>query len=264
MSISGDDMTRAIGLYRVSTKQQASTGSGLNAQEDAVREYAERNGLQLVAEFTDAGVSGAAPLEKREGLLQALAQLGKGDVLLVAKYDRIARDLLLQLTIEKLVARKGARIVSVTEGGSSSQAPSDILLRNLLGAVAQYERALIGSRISAAHKARRARGYVATTPPYGFSCTLENKLVPNKGEKIVCDAVRWMRTMGFTWLACAEKLNERGYRNRAGRVWSLHNLRAIFVKRDGYEKVKSSPRRVASRSHFIFLPLKNNSARVCA
>jgi len=84
-------------------------------------------------------------------------------------------------------------------------------------------------------------------------------LVAIKEEKVVCDAVRWMRTMGFTWLACAEKLNERGYRNRAGRPWSLHNLRAIFVKREGYEKVKSSPARVASRSHFLFIPQVNNS-----
>ena len=248
-------MNRAIGLYRVSTNRQANDGSGLSAQKDAVRKYAAENGLQLVAEYEDAGVSGAAPLEKREGLLRALAQLEKGDTLLVAKYDRVARDLLLQLTIERMVSRKGAKIISCSAPGSSSQEPSDILLRNLLASVAQYERAIIGQRISAAHQARKARGYVATHPPYGMTVEDDGKLVKDKEEDLVVRAVKWGRYCGFTWREIAEILNESGYYNRSGRPWSLHNLRSIFVKREGYEKIKRDEQFQQIWSKYMYLPL---------
>jgi DNA invertase Pin-like site-specific DNA recombinase len=247
-------MNRAIGLYRVSTSNQID-GSGISAQQDVVRQYAEQNGLQLVAEYTDLGVSGAAPLEKREGLLKALAHLEKGDVLLVAKYDRIARDLLLQLTVERTVTQKGAQIISCSAPGSSGTSASDVLLRNLLASVAQYERAIIGQRISQAHQARLARGYVATTPPYGFTVDLNNKLVPEKTEQIVCSAVKRMRECGYSWKKAAEALNQRHYYNRSDRPWSLHNLRAIFVKREGYEKVKRDDKWLSIWEKYIYLPV---------
>ena len=59
-------MNRAIGLYRVSTSNQID-GSGISAQQDVVRQYAEQNGLQLVAEYTDLGVSGAALWKREKG-----------------------------------------------------------------------------------------------------------------------------------------------------------------------------------------------------
>ena len=94
----------------------------------------------------------------------------------------------------------------------------------------------IGQLIKESHQARKARGYVATTPPYGMAVEDDGKLVKDKGEDLVVRAVKRMRHLGYTWKRCADCLNEKGHYNRSGRPWSLHNLRALFVKREGYEK----------------------------
>lgn len=83
---------RMLAYLRVSTEEQAQSGAGLKGQEDACRRCAEREGACLVGPFADEGVSGAAGLDKRPGLIDALSALETGDVLLVAKRDRPGRD----------------------------------------------------------------------------------------------------------------------------------------------------------------------------
>ena len=197
-------------------------------------------------------------------MLKALAHLEKGDVLLVAKYDRVARDLLLQLTVERTVSQKGAKIISCSAPGSSGASASDVLLRNLLASVAQYERALIGQRISHAHQARLARGYVATIPPYGFTVDMDNKLIQEEAEHLICNAVKWGRYSGYTWKKMAETLNERGYYNRSGRPWSLHNLRAIFIKREGFQKTKRDDRWLSIWERYLWLPPQSKLGTLAA
>src|SRR3954447_8877485 len=78
-------MPRCILSARVSTEDQAASGLGIDAQIHACRVWAERAGRPVVGPFVDDGVSGATGLDKRPALLEALAQLEPGDVLLVAK-----------------------------------------------------------------------------------------------------------------------------------------------------------------------------------
>ena len=82
---------RFIAYLRVSTDEQADSGAGLAAQSDQCRQRADREGGEFVGPFTD-DISGAATLDKRPQLLAAIAELRRGDVLLVAKRDRLARS----------------------------------------------------------------------------------------------------------------------------------------------------------------------------
>src|SRR4051794_29844338 len=94
---------RAFGYLRVSTDQQADSGLGLEAQRGAVLKTAERLDLPLTDVFTDAGLSGALDLEDRPSLFAAVQALKRGDVLIVAKRDRIGRDLIGVATIERAI-----------------------------------------------------------------------------------------------------------------------------------------------------------------
>jgi DNA invertase Pin-like site-specific DNA recombinase len=71
-----------------------------------------------VAWTEDAGISGAAQLEKRLGLMAALASVREHGAryLVVAKRDRIARDVILAAMAERLVQREGAELVSAGRG----------------------------------------------------------------------------------------------------------------------------------------------------
>ncbi|MGH9601658.1 MAG: recombinase family protein, partial [Terriglobales bacterium] len=68
-------------------------------------------GAALAEVFTDEGVSGGVSLDQRPGLLAALVALKDHDasVLLVAKRDRLARDVLVAAMVERLAERTGAR-----------------------------------------------------------------------------------------------------------------------------------------------------------
>jgi DNA invertase Pin-like site-specific DNA recombinase len=83
----------AVAYLRVSTDEQAESRAGLEAQLHAITRHCERHGLTLAGTFSDEGVSGAAQLDKRPGLLDAVNAVTRGAVLLVSKRDRLASGL---------------------------------------------------------------------------------------------------------------------------------------------------------------------------
>ena len=145
----------AIIYLRVSTDEQAESGLGLEAQLAACRAAAGRNGWEIASTFEDA-MSGGLPLEKRTVLLDALTALNKGDVLLVAKRDRLSRgDMMTTAMIEAAVKRAGARIVWAAGEGTESDDPASVLMRRIVDAFGEYERLLIKARTRAALRPRR-------------------------------------------------------------------------------------------------------------
>src|SRR5262245_29589625 len=127
---------RAIGYCRVSTDQQRESGLGLDGQRAAIEQTATRLQLHLAQTFTDAGLSGSLGVNDRPALADALNALRRGDVLIVAKRDRIARDAFVSVLIERETARRGARIVSAAGEGTDTDDPSAVFTRRILDAVA--------------------------------------------------------------------------------------------------------------------------------
>src|SRR5690242_17976887 len=103
---------RALAYLRVSTDKQADSGLGLDAQRASVTAAAARLKLAITSVFIDAGVSGALALADRPVLMEAVTALKRGDVLLVAKRDRLGRDVIEVAMIERLIGKRGARVVS--------------------------------------------------------------------------------------------------------------------------------------------------------
>src|SRR5580693_3786511 len=161
-------MTIRVVIYlRVSTDEQAESGLGLEAQLAACKAMAARMGWEVVVILEDA-MSGGLPLEKRTILMDALAELGKGDVLLVAKRDRLSRgDMMTTAMIEAAVQRAGARVVSAAGEGTESDDPASVLMRRIIDAFGEYERLLIKARTRAALRAKKARGERYGQVPYG-------------------------------------------------------------------------------------------------
>jgi DNA invertase Pin-like site-specific DNA recombinase len=152
-----------IGYVRVSTDQQAENGEGLAIQVQAIENWARERNRRVGYWFTDAGVSGHGEIAGREGLGMAIAQCGKGDTIVVARLDRLARDLITQEAILGTVWRAGGRIASCVDTEAailvpdSADDPSRRLIRQVLGAVAEYERALIHLRTMAGRQRRLDR-----------------------------------------------------------------------------------------------------------
>ena len=118
-----------MGYLRGSTRDQADSGLGLEAQQAAIEAAAVRLGVPVVQTFTDAGVSGGLALEHRPALIAAVDMVGVGDVLMVAKRDRLGRDVLNVAMIERLVERRGARVYSAAGEGTDDDGPTGRLMR---------------------------------------------------------------------------------------------------------------------------------------
>jgi site-specific DNA recombinase len=216
---------------RVSTSEQSESGAGLAAQEDACRQYAVAQELNIVAVLTDA-VSGAAGLEKRPALLQALAGLKRGDVLLVAKRDRLARDPIVSAMAEAAAARKGARIVSASGEGTEGDSPTDILMRRLTDAFSEFERHIIKARTRAALQAKKRRGERTGQVPYGFNLAADGvTLEPVAAELAVVEKLRQMRAAGHTLRAIAAELTRQGITTREGKARWPHSSVASILRR---------------------------------
>jgi DNA invertase Pin-like site-specific DNA recombinase len=226
-------MTRAAIYLRVSFEEQAESMHGLNAQEDAARACAVRNGWEVVGVFTDAAVSGSLGLSDRPAMLEAIGTLGRGDCLLVSKRDRIGRlDPMEMAMIESAVRRRGARIISAAGEGTESDDPSSILMRRMIDAFAEYERLIIGAWTKGALAAKRRRGEkTGGYSPYGFELAADGKtLAPCQREQDVIALVRQLREQGETLQAIAATLNDRGIERREGGQWD-HQFISRLLKR---------------------------------
>lgn len=207
------DSRKAVALVRCSTDEQH---LGPEAQRAALAAWAERNGVEIVATFEDRGISGAAAIDKRPGLLaalDALPQHGAG-LLVVAKRDRLARDVVAAAMIERMAERVGARVVSAAGEGEGDD-PASKLMRTMIDAFAEYERALIRGRTSAALQAKAARGEkVGGVQSYGRADGIDAERTAT--ERAILDCVRELRAAGMTVRAIADELARLGHRTRKG------------------------------------------------
>jgi DNA invertase Pin-like site-specific DNA recombinase len=213
------DPSRAVAYLRVSTEEQR---LGPEAQRAAIEAWATREKITIVAWHTDAGVSGGSELDDRPGLGAALETLRAehAGVLVVAKRDRLARDVAVAAAIERAAAKLGARVVSA-DGVGNGDSPADAFLRTILDGAAAYERALIRQRTKAALAAKRARGERSGEVPFGFSATEAGRLEPHPGEQEVCVRVRELRAAGLSLRKIVAALAAEGRISRAGKPLTL-------------------------------------------
>ena len=132
-----------LGYARVSTD-----GQTLDAQHAALpaagatRVFAEK-------------VSGAVTDRKQLG--KAIAALAPGDVLLVTRFDRLARSTRDLLNVLDAIAMAGAGFRSLANAWADTTTPHGKLMIMILGGLAEFERSLILARTSEGRLRAKAR-----------------------------------------------------------------------------------------------------------
>lgn len=219
------DPRRAVAYLRVSTEDQR---LGLDAQRAGIEAWSLRQGVQVTAWYVDAGVSGGSEVGERPALLAALGELravGAG-VLVVAKRDRVARDVAVAIMIERAVAAAGAALVSADGVGNGAE-PADQFMRTIIDAASAYERALIRGRTKAALAAKKAAGFRAGEVPYGFGAGPAGELVVDEGEQAAIATVRELRAAGLSMRAIVVECERRGIVSRAAKPLGLTQVGRI-------------------------------------
>jgi len=213
----------AFAYLRVSGKGQLE-GDGFTRQLAAIKKHAAAQGIRIVRIFREEGVSGTKDLENRPALQQLLVALHSNGIrlVLIEKLDRLARDLMIQESIVADMKRNGFEIVSVSEPDMCSDDPSRVLIRQILGAFAQYERAMIVQKLRGARQRIRAKaGRCEGRKPYGH--------VPS--EQAILERMKALRTSGATYEAIADALNSEGVTPRnVNASWHAGHVHRLLTR----------------------------------
>jgi DNA invertase Pin-like site-specific DNA recombinase len=220
----------AIGYTRVSSDKQAESGAGMAAQAAAIKSYAKQAGIELVESYSDDGISGAAGIEGRPGLAAAIGRLRRGDVLVIAKRDRLGRDMMTTLTIERAVAKRGASIVSA-DGVGNGDGAADAFMRSVMDAAAQFERDLVRIRTRAAMAEKRKANHRIGDIPFGWSLAADGKLEAVAAEQEILDLIRELRESGVSLRRIADQLTDLGIVTKKGNAkWSHSTVRSVLAR----------------------------------
>jgi len=222
-----------LAYLRVSTEEQARSGLGLDAQRDAIE---SRLGAPARV-FIDDGYSGSDA--KRSALLEALEALSEGDVLAVAKRDRLARDVYLSAWIEKEAKRRGARVASAAGEGTDSDDPASVLMRTIVDAFAEYERNLIKARTAAALAQKRKRGEkTGGDVPFGYRLAADGvHLEADPDEQAVVELIRQLQEEGESLRQIGAELERRGVLTRRGKGrWHPQVIKQVLAQKTEFGK----------------------------
>jgi DNA invertase Pin-like site-specific DNA recombinase len=127
----------------------------LARQKDAVEAYASANSIEIVGEFYDAAVKGSDAVDERPDFQKMLTAIAGNGVrtILVETANRFARDLIVQETGYRFLQKRGIELMAVDSPGMFlDDTPTAVLVRQILGAVAQFEKAALVAKLAGARK----------------------------------------------------------------------------------------------------------------
>ena len=129
---------------------------------------------------------------------------------IVERLDRLARDLMVQESIVGDLRKNGFELLSVAEPDLMASDPTRILVRQMMGAVAEYEKSQIVLKLRDARMRKKAKtGRCEGRKPFGFF----------EGEPAVVERIKELRAEGLGFDRIAVKLNQECVPSRTGRPW---------------------------------------------
>lgn len=222
-----------VAIYiRVSTEEQALEGTSLDSQLEYLREYCNRHSWDIVQEYRDPGFSGKD--DDRPGLRQLLwdAENGMFEGVVVARLDRLARNLRLLLELEERLKGYDVGLYSVKESVDTSTAIGRTVFQ-VLGLVAEWEREAIVERTRGGRLRRyKEGGWGPGKVIYGYRYDQRTKrLVINEEQARVVRRIFNLYVSGKGMEAICSVLNTEGIPPRSSRAIAWHSgaIRDIIV-----------------------------------
>lgn len=216
----------ALAYYR--TSSAANVGAdrdSLARQKAAVEAYAKRAGLVLVAEFYDAAISGADPVDTRPGFAEMLERIAGNGArkIIVETASRFARDLIVQETGYRMLQRLGVDLIAADSPDSFvDETPTATLIRQILGAVSQFEKAMVVAKLRGARdrKSREAGRRIEGRKPVPAEVVALarrlNRKNPRTGERPSLRAI-------------ANRLAEAGFTAPSGAPYGAESVKRMLA-----------------------------------
>jgi site-specific DNA recombinase len=235
-STNGHGPKRAILYARVSTDEQARSGYSLAQQIEALREYAAREGYEVLEEVVDPGQSGASLERPGMDLVRDLVAGGGIHVVLAQDRDRFAREPAYHYLLKREFEEHDTTIRALSDRGDDS--PEGDLTDGILDQLAKYERAKMAerSRRGKLRKAREGKVIAGRMARYGSACygfalnDAHDALIVDEEKMAVVRLIfRMVGVEGQTIFAAKRMLDAAGVPTATGKQrWSASMIRDII------------------------------------
>jgi site-specific DNA recombinase len=224
---------KIIGYCRVSTDNQKDEGT-IDLQRQALKEYADAKGYELVKVFEDEGVSGG--LEDRAGLAELFSFLedkeSKGvEAVLIFKLDRLARDLYIQEHLIKKLEALSVGLISTKEADLASDDPMRKAFRQFMGIVSELEKSFITMRLSGGriNKIKNKKTYAGGGIALGYSTIDKDLVIDTAGADTIRQIFKMKRYGKKGLREIARTLNEQGVATARGGEWHAGTIKYILA-----------------------------------
>ena len=228
-------MKNVAAYIRVSTDGQCGEDKfGLDVQRKTIEEYCAKNHMNILQWFTDEGESGAKERPGFDEIVYGDVSNPPYEAVIVAKSDRVARDINVYYYYKMLLTKKNISLVSIAEDFGQFGVFANMLEAFTL-CVAEMERDNINKRTSGGRRVKAARGgYSGGRPPYGYA-PQNGKLVIVPEEAEVVRFVIKEKDSGKTFQHICDALNNAGKTNRSGTKFSISTLQVILDNKPLYQ-----------------------------
>lgn len=223
-------MKRVFAYLRVSTKEQLDM-NGLDRQRDAVRGYADHVGFTIARAFEEQQ-SGGAKYENRAMLLEMLELAPAFDIeaIVVERADRIARDLMAQEIFFAKCCEKNLKVFSADTGEEltcKDGDPTRVMLRQILGALSQWEKSVIVKKLQDGRRRTKAKTGIPCGGPRPYGRRSDDP-AEQADERRVLNYIRQCRRAGWTYRRIAAQLQEQRERSPAGNIfWHANTVKRL-------------------------------------
>lgn len=224
-------MKNVVGYIRVSTDGQVGEDKfGLEAQREQILDYCRRNDLNIVKWYSDEGESGAKYRPGFDEIVYGEVTNPPYEAVVVAKSDRVARDINIYFYYQGALLRKNIELISITEDFGQFGVFANMLKAFTL-TCAEMERDNITKRTSAGRKIKAAQGgYSGGRPPFGYRVD-NGQLVIDEEEAKTVRRIFELRAEGKAYRPIADVLVQEGYICRNGKPMT-YNVVANIVENE--------------------------------
>lgn len=226
---------KAVGYIRVSTEEQAREGVSIDNQIERIKAYCQYKGYVLQEVIKDEGISGGKN-RQREGFVSLLAHIEQNDfdALILYSLERLSRDMLTLLCLEKLLDEYDVELHTV-EGEIDTSTPDGFMGFAMRAFLGEMERRQVKYRTKRAMEYKKGKGEVVGQVPYGYRRDGDN-LVPDEKEQGVVRVVNRLYRGKKSLSSIVKRLAELGYQTRQGKSFRSQQVKRIIKD---YEPVYS-------------------------
>lgn len=221
-----------VSYIRVSGRGQLD-GDGPERQRDSIIQFDKTNNLVWHKEFFEKGVSGTVDGMDRpefaamlDYIMGSLVVSGTPPIagIVVERLDRLARDLMVSEMLLKECRDRGIKVFSADIGlvdqATNDGDPSRKLIRQVIGAVAEFAKSELVMKLSKARtRIRKQTGRCEGRKPYGA----------RPGEQTILSAIRGYASINLSLEKIAGILNDSGFKTRYGKPWTRQNVGSIIA-----------------------------------